>query len=62
MCIALRDDHLPHLVDAGVVEYDDDTVVPTSKLDAVCDWLNDSARVAPDTTASLREQLTAFYA
>jgi hypothetical protein len=41
--IALHHNHLPRLVDAGAVEYDGQTVVPTPELDALADHLDRSA-------------------
>ncbi|WP_276278901.1 DUF7344 domain-containing protein [Halorussus caseinilyticus] len=62
--IALHHNHLPRLADAGVVKYDDGTVVPSPKLSTVRDWLEDANRDedAPETAASLGDHLTAFYA
>ena len=58
--IALHHNHLPHLADAGVVTYDDETVVPTTELDAVAEWLDRSGVTVP--TDTLDDRLTEFYA
>ncbi|WP_435174479.1 DUF7344 domain-containing protein [Halorussus sp. AFM4] len=58
--IALHHNHLPHLADAGVVTYDDETVAPTPELDAVVGWLDGSGPT--DGPDSLDDRLAEFYA
>ncbi|NHN59186.1 MULTISPECIES: hypothetical protein [Halorussus] len=58
--IALHHNHLPHLADAGVVTYDDETVAPTRELDAVAEWLDRSGATGPPDT--LDDRLAEFYA
>ena len=60
--IALQHNHLPRLADAGVVEYDDDTVTATPRLETVVEY----ATVVEEDPASTRHRLGArlshFYA
>ena len=60
--IALQHNHLPRLADSGAVEYDDDTVTATPKLDTVVEY----ATVVEEEPASTRHRLGArlarFYA
>lgn len=60
--IELHHNHLPRLADAGVVEYDGDTVTATPQLETVVEY----ATVVEEEPASARHRLGArlsrFYA
>ncbi len=60
--IALDQNHLPRLADAGVLRYDDETVTATEETAAVASWLDDPDVRAPTATTDLGDRLTAFYA
>ncbi|WP_128475906.1 DUF7344 domain-containing protein [Halorussus pelagicus] len=60
--IALHHNHLPRLVDAGVVADDGETVIATEKLAFVASLLDESEWGFPSVQTDLNEQIMAFYA
>lgn len=59
--IGLYHTHLPKLAEAGAVEYDDQTITSTPKLESLVEYLNHHWDVAV-TSDSLSEQIAGFYA
>jgi hypothetical protein len=68
MHVAFHHDHLPRLADAGLIDYDDETVAATPELEAFLAWFRpfDRDRETPgdseETEDELRNRLMAFYA
>lgn len=60
--IELQHNHLPRLADAGVVEYDGDTVTATPQLETVVEYATVVEEEPASTRYRLGARLSRFYA
>lgn len=60
--IGLYHNHLPKLAEAGAVEYDDETVTATSKLESLVTYLDDTHMNVSAELDCLGDYVDRFYA